>query len=93
MAFRGKKLTFGTDEQSEEAHAKEVAQSLENPPTDAFGACLPQNKRLVSGTKLAPDGCHKDSDRVDMDGLPKVGVAVWPGQTYCNMVRLHWSHQ
>lgn len=88
MAFRGKKLAFGPAAQSEAAHAKEVAQLREKPPTDAFDACLPQNKRPEAGSKLSADGCHKDSDRVDEDGLPKVGVAVWPGQTFCSMVRL-----
>lgn len=88
LPFRGKKLTFGPDKQSDAAHAKEVAQLREKPPTDAFDACLPQNKRPNAGSNLAPDGCHKDSDRVDVDGLPKVGVAVWPGQTFCSMVCL-----
>ena len=45
LPFRGKKLTFGPDKQSDAAHAKEVAQLREKPPTDAFDACLPQNKR------------------------------------------------
>lgn len=86
MPCRGKKLEFGPDAQTEAAHAKEVAHLRANPPQDAFGACLPQNVRPEAGTKLAPDSCHKDSDRVDTDGLPKVGAAVWPGQTYCSMV-------
>lgn len=25
---------------------------------------------------------HKDSERVDVDGLPAVGSVIWPGQVY-----------
>lgn len=86
MMRRGKKLSFGPEAQTEKVHASEVTRLRNTPPSDAFGASLPQNLRPGSDANLAPDPCHKDSDRVDVDGLTKVGVAVWPSQIYCSMV-------
>lgn len=77
---------FSPQPQTEEGHEREVSQYQADPPTDAFGASLPQNIIPEKASGLAPDMCHKDSDRVDSDGLPKVGVVVWPGQTFCNKV-------
>jgi hypothetical protein len=57
------------------------------PPSGAFGGMFPQNVRTEGSEGLAADPCHRDSDRIDTDGLPKVGAAVWPRQAYCNTVR------
>lgn len=86
LAFRGR-LEFAAEPQDRARHAKEVQHYKANPPTDAFGSVSPQNVRPEGGEGLAEDGCHKDSDRIDIDGLPKVGSVVWPRQTFCNTVR------
>lgn len=31
---------------------------------------------------------HKDSDRIDIDGLPYVGSVVYPKQAYCSRQNL-----
>ena len=69
-------------------HSKDVAAFVQQPPAGAFGDRFPQNKITVSGDGLVPDSCHRHSDRVDMDGLPRVGAAVWPTQAFCTTVRL-----
>lgn len=59
-------------------------------PVGAFGATLPQNVAVLPGS-VAAQRCgalavdtpsQKDSDRIDCQGLPRVGAVVWPGQSY-----------
>ena len=36
------------------------------------------------GVRAAGD--YAEAERVDVDGLPLVGAAVWPGQSYCTTI-------
>lgn len=67
-------------------HATEMGNRRTDKQSDAFVTELPQNILPVSGPGLSSNGCHRDSDRVDVDGLPKVGAAVWPHQVFANIV-------
>lgn len=87
-ACSGRALAFGAEPQTDERHAAEVKRFRAEPPCGMFGDTRPQNVRPAFGSaRLAPDRPVKDSDRIDVDGLPKVGVVVWPGQNYCNTAR------
>jgi hypothetical protein len=86
VSCRAAKLLFAPEAQTEVAHARQVAQRKAHPPTGAFGGSLPQNIFSAGGAGLDHDQCHKDSDRIDLDGLPRVGAAVWPGEAFCNTV-------
>lgn len=35
---------------------------------------------------IQPEGRHKAADLLDVDGLPHVGAAIWPGQQYYSAV-------
>ena len=80
-------MAFGPQAQTPEQHRKEVAHRIAHPPQGAFGGALPRNLYPAGGAGLREDGCHRDSDRIDADGMPKVGAAVWPGEAFCNTVR------
>ena len=34
--------------------------------------------------RVEPEGMHRDAATLDMDGLPHIGAAIWPGQNYYN---------
>lgn len=57
-------------------------------PKGAFGQEYPQNivseasSEGVHTKGLKPGGSHRNAEILDMDGLPHVGAAIWPGQSY-----------
>lgn len=57
-------------------------------PKGAFGEEYPQNiqtsptSQSVSAKRVRASPAHQDSDRIDHDGLPHIGAAIWPGQGY-----------
>jgi DNA-directed RNA polymerase I subunit RPA2 len=58
-------------------------------PVGAFGAEFPQMvpagaipAAAAAAKGVRPEGAHKDAALLDVDGLPHVGAAVWPGQPY-----------
>lgn len=60
------------------------------------GAALPLTRRLRVSPyptptprrprRVQPEGGHKGADLIDGDGLPHVGAAIWPGQSYYSAV-------
>lgn len=58
----------------------------------AFGAQYPQNvpSEATSGAVhdkgVQPVGAHREAQHVDSEGLPHIGGAIWPGQTYYSAV-------
>lgn len=77
-------VVFAAEATTEGKHTKEVAAALEDPPSNQFDDRFPQNVRAIDTPNLARDAPHRNSDRIDYDGLPHVGAAVWPGQVYAN---------
>lgn len=61
-------------------------------PIGAFGAEFPQmvpskpGSAAVSRKGVQPEGSHKEAGILDSEGLPHIGAAVWPGQTYYTAV-------
>lgn len=86
MSRRRGAWAFQPEVQTCAQHANEAERNRKHPPSDAFGSQHPQNIQPRGADGLSADPCHRDSDRVDLDGLPKIGAAVWPGQTYSRMV-------
>lgn len=72
---------FAAEQISESEHTKEAAKPK---PSNQFGDRFPQNLRTVDSPSLAPDGAHRASDRIDTDGMPHIGAAVWPHEIYTN---------
>ena len=60
------------------------------PPKGAFGEEFPQNiishseNQSVAQGRVRASPTHLDPERIDYDGLPHIGAAIWPGQTYYN---------
>lgn len=60
----------------------------QGPPKGAFGEEYPQNiqssltSQSVSAKRVRASPSHQDADRIDNDGLPHIGAAIWPGQAY-----------
>ena len=60
----------------------------EDRPVGAFGAEYPQMipsspaSISIAEKGVKPEGNHKEAQIIDIDGLPHIGAAVWPGQTY-----------
>ena len=44
----------------------------------------PPGLLFSAARRLAPEGGYKDAEQIDVDGLPHVGAAIWPGQSYYN---------
>eukprot|EP00201_Polytomella_parva_P019467 CAMPEP_0175041304 /NCGR_PEP_ID=MMETSP0052_2-20121109/1831_1 /TAXON_ID=51329 ORGANISM="Polytomella parva, Strain SAG 63-3" /NCGR_SAMPLE_ID=MMETSP0052_2 /ASSEMBLY_ACC=CAM_ASM_000194 /LENGTH=1341 /DNA_ID=CAMNT_0016303785 /DNA_START=27 /DNA_END=4052 /DNA_ORIENTATION=+ len=82
---KGRKEVFAA-----EPHTKQSAAAPHIKPVGAFGQRYPQNLPVNSNSPavrdpalhLTPAGKHKDSDRIEADGLPAPGTVIWPGQAY-----------
>ena len=61
-------------------------------PRGAFGQEFPQNiasspdGAAVAQRRARATGEYAEAERIDSDGLPFVGAAVWPGQSYYSTV-------
>ena len=60
-------------------------------PIGAFGQRYPQNNPSTPGSPavkslgLRPASTgHKDSERIDVDGLPHVGAVIWPHTSWAS---------
>ncbi|KAK9824626.1 hypothetical protein WJX72_011831 [[Myrmecia] bisecta] len=90
-AEKGKQLAFGSEAKSDNPHDR-GSQDRHFRPQGAFGQRFPQNvpsfgrTGAVEKLRVRPQGAHKDSEQLDVEGLPHVGAIIWPGQPYYNAV-------
>ena len=84
---RGRDMVFGPD-----PRPRRSRRGFAERPRGAFGQEFPQtiasqpDSAAVAQHQVLPAGEHAEADRVDADGLPFVGAAVWPGQSYYTTV-------
>jgi len=85
---RGREMVFGPDPRPRRTRRGVTAER----PRGAFGQEFPQNiasspdGAAVAQRRARATGEYAEAERIDSDGLPFVGAAVWPGQSYYSTV-------